>query len=59
MLIEQELREVSASLLALKKRFPGAFSSENHAQLTRAIKCVHFILEDFEKERLSRAARSE
>ena len=59
MLIEQELREVSASLLALKKRFPGAFSPENHAQLTLAIKSVHSILEDFEKERLSRSARSE
>lgn len=56
MLIERELREASASLFALKKRFPAAFSSENHIQLTLAINCLNSILEDFEKARLNRPA---
>jgi hypothetical protein len=55
-MIERELREASASLFALKKRFPAAFSGENHVQLTLAINCLNSILEDFEKVHLDRPA---
>lgn len=54
MRIEHELREANASLFALKKRFPAAFSSENHVQLTIAINCLNSILEDFERARQAR-----
>lgn len=55
-MIERELREANASLFALKKRFPAAFSPENHVLLTLVINSLNSILEDFEKVRLDRPA---